>query len=84
MIKTSQRIIARNWRGKIVKARGIVNQRKGEAIKEETLAARNAVMMAKNAGWTKIKVHTDCKSVVNKINSCNDYDYNIATILEDI
>ena len=41
-------------------------------------------MMIKNARSTKIEVHTDCKLVVDQINSCNDYDYNITTIMEGI
>nr|XP_027124169.1 uncharacterized protein LOC113740852 [Coffea arabica] len=83
-IRTGQGIIARNWKGTIMRAKGIVNQWKGTASKEEALAVRNALLMAKQAGWTKIIVHTDCKSVVEQINRCSEYDYSIATIQEDV
>ncbi|XP_027125094.1 uncharacterized protein [Coffea arabica] len=84
MIRTRQGIIARNWIGEIVKAKGIVHQRKSEASMVEALAIRNALVMAKDAGWTKIEVCTDCKSVVDQINTRNVNNYNIATVLEDI
>ncbi|XP_027172661.1 uncharacterized protein LOC113772268 [Coffea eugenioides] len=84
MIRTRQDIIARNWIGEIVKAKGIVHQRKSEASIVEALAIRNALVMAKDAGWTKIEVYTDCKSVVDQINTRIVNNYNIATVLEDI
>ncbi|XP_071904276.1 uncharacterized protein [Coffea arabica] len=67
-----------------MKAKGIVTQGKGTASKEEALAIRSALLMAKQAGWTKIIIHTDCKSVVEQINRCSEYDYSTATILEDV
>ena len=45
---------------------------------------RNALLMATQAGWTKIIVHTDCKSVVEQITKCKEQDYMTATILEDV
>ena len=84
MIRTGQGIIARNWKGIILRAKGNVHQRKGTASMEEALAIRNALLMAKQAGWKKIIVHSDCKSVVEQINRCSDYEYSIATILEDV
>nr|XP_027109257.1 uncharacterized protein LOC113729129 [Coffea arabica] len=83
-IRTGQGIIARNWKGKIMRAKGIVHQRNGTASTEEAFAVRNALLMAKQAGWKKIIVHSDYKSVVEQINRCSDYEYNIATILEDV
>ncbi|XP_027169645.1 uncharacterized protein LOC113769391 [Coffea eugenioides] len=84
MKRTGQGIVARNWKGKIMRAKGIVNQYKGVPSKEEALAIRNAILMAKHVGWTKIIVHSDSKSVIDQINRSNDYEYNIATILEDV
>nr|XP_027123408.1 uncharacterized protein LOC113740095 [Coffea arabica] len=63
-IRTAQGIITRNWKGMLLRAKGIVTQGKGATSKEEALAIRNALLMAKQIGWTKIIVHTDCKSVV--------------------
>ncbi|XP_027174532.1 uncharacterized protein LOC113774164 [Coffea eugenioides] len=57
---------------------------KGIASKEEALAIRNALLMAKQAGWAKIIVYSDCKSVVKQTNKCSENDSNIATILEDV
>ena len=47
MIRTGQGIVARKWNGMIMKAKAIVNQYKGEPSKEEALAIRNAMLMAK-------------------------------------
>ena len=58
--------------------------RRRNAIEEEALAVRAALMMAKDARWTKIEVQSDCKSVVDKINASNVQDISIATVLEDI
>ncbi|XP_027124382.1 uncharacterized protein [Coffea arabica] len=80
MKRMGQRIVARNWKGK----NGIVNQYKGVPSKEEALAISNAMLMAKHVGWTKIIVYSDSKSVIDQINGSNDYEYNIATILEDV
>lgn len=84
MIRTGQGIVARNWNGKIMKAKAIVNQYKGEPSKEEALAIRNAMLMAKQVGWTKIIIHSDSKSVIDQINRSNEYEVSIATILEDV
>ncbi|XP_071939998.1 uncharacterized protein [Coffea arabica] len=84
MIRTGQGIVARKWNGMIMKAKAIVNQYKGEPMKEEALAIRNAMLMAEQVGWTKIKIHSDSKSVLDQIHRGNEYDVNIATILEDV
>ncbi|XP_027086499.1 uncharacterized protein [Coffea arabica] len=71
MVRTGFGIIARNWRGEIVKAKGITARRRGEATTEEALAIRCALEMARSTGWTTIEVQSDCKYVVNLINSGN-------------
>lgn len=81
--RTGQGIIVRNWKGQLLKAKGIVTQGKGSASEVEARAVKNALLMATQAGWTKIIVHTDCKSVVEQITKCKEYDYTTATILED-
>ncbi|XP_027093581.1 uncharacterized protein [Coffea arabica] len=83
MIRTGQGIVARKWNGMIMKAKAIVNQYKGEPSTEEALAIRNAMLMAKQVGWTKIIIHSDSKSVIDQIHRSNEYEVNIATILED-
>ncbi|XP_027157850.1 uncharacterized protein LOC113759471 [Coffea eugenioides] len=82
--RTGQGIITRNWKGQLSKAKGIVTQGKGSASEVEARAVRNALLMATQAGWTKIIVHTDCKSVVEQITKCKEYDYMTVTILEDV
>nr|XP_027086474.1 uncharacterized protein LOC113708209 [Coffea arabica] len=85
MVRTGLGIIARNWRGVIVKAKGITARRRGEATTEEALAIRCALEMAKSARWTTIEVQFDCKYVVSLINSGNVQECKmIQTILEAI
>ncbi|XP_027169443.1 uncharacterized protein LOC113769173 [Coffea eugenioides] len=84
MVRTGLGIVARNWRGELVKARGIVGRRRGKAATEESLAIRSALEMAQDAGWTNIEVQSDCKNVVSSINTGNVQDCKIQTILEDI
>ncbi|XP_071924927.1 uncharacterized protein [Coffea arabica] len=61
-----------------------MEHKNGTAIEEEALAVRAVLMMTKDAGWAKIEVQSDCKSVVNQINASNVQDISIATVLEDI
>ncbi|XP_027150299.1 uncharacterized protein LOC113750534 [Coffea eugenioides] len=84
MVRTGLGIIARNWHGKIVKAKGIVTRRRGVPAIEEAMAIRSALEMTKNAGWTTIEVQSDCKCVVSLINSSNRQDCKLQTILDDI
>ncbi|XP_071923058.1 uncharacterized protein [Coffea arabica] len=84
MVRTGLGIVARNWRGDLVKARGISRRKKGEAATEESLAIRSALEMAQAAGWTKIEVQSDCRNVVSSINAGNVQDCKLQTILEDI
>ncbi|XP_027157187.1 uncharacterized protein LOC113758609 [Coffea eugenioides] len=83
-VRTGKGIIPRNWTGKLMKAKGIMERKKGTAMEEEALAVRAALVMAKAAGWMKIEVQSDCKSVVNQINASSVHDISIATVLEDI
>ena len=56
----------------------------GEALMEETLTIRLALQMAREAGWRKIAILSDCKTATDQIKSNNVHDGIIATILEDI
>ncbi|XP_027087538.1 uncharacterized protein [Coffea arabica] len=84
MVRTGLGIVARNWRGDLVKVRGISRRKKGEAATEESLAIRSALDMAQAAGWTKIEVQSDCRNIVSSINAGNVQDCKLQTILEDI
>ncbi|XP_071912212.1 uncharacterized protein [Coffea arabica] len=84
MVRSGLGIIARNWQGVIVKAKGITDRRKGDAAREETLAIRNALEMAQGAGWTNIEVQSDCKYIVSLINTDNVQEGRLQTLLEDI
>nr|XP_027071698.1 uncharacterized protein LOC113696490 [Coffea arabica] len=84
MVRIGLGIVARNWRGDLVKVRGISRRKKGEAATEESLAIRSALEMAQAAGWTKIEVQSDCRNVVSSINAGNVQDCKLQTILEDI
>ncbi|XP_071913987.1 uncharacterized protein [Coffea arabica] len=84
MVRTGLGIVARNWRGELVKARGIGGRRRGEAATEESLAIKSALEMVQVAGWTNIEVQSNCKNVVSSINAGNVQDCKIQTILEDI
>ena len=84
MVRSGLGIIARNWCGAIVKAKGITERRKGEAATEETLAIRGALEMAQGAGWTNIEVQSDCKYVVSLINTDNVQECRLQTLLDDI
>ncbi|XP_027171710.1 uncharacterized protein LOC113771313 [Coffea eugenioides] len=84
MVRTGLGIIAQNWHGKIVKAKGIVTRRRGAPAIEEAMAIRSALEMTTNAGWTTIEVQSDCKCVISLINSSNAQDCKLQTILDDI
>ncbi|XP_071923104.1 uncharacterized protein [Coffea arabica] len=84
MVRTGLGIVARNWRGDLVKVRGISRRKRGETATEESLAIRSAPEMAQDAGWTKIEVQSDCRNIVRSINAGNVQDRKLQTILEDI
>lgn len=56
MVRTGKGIIVRNWKGELIKAEGMVERKRGKAALEEALAIREAVRMARFAGWTKVEV----------------------------
>lgn len=84
MVRTGKGIIARNWIGKIIKAEGMVEAKRGEAALEEVSAVREALRMTRNAGWTKVEVQSNFKSIVDQINSGNIQEESLKTILENI
>ena len=50
-----------------MKAKGIMEHEREKVIEEEALAVRTAIMMTKDAGWTRMEVQSDCKSAVDQI-----------------
>ena len=84
MIRTGKGIVARHWTGKIIRAKAVVERKKGEALMEETLTIRLALQMAREAGWWKIAILSDCKTATDYIRCNNVQDGILATILEDI
>lgn len=71
MIRTGKGIIARHWTGKMLRAKGTVERKKGEALVEEILTIREALQLAKEAGWRKIEVQSDCKAATDQIRNIN-------------
>lgn len=84
MIRTGMAGVARDWNGKILKAWGWQEDRRGEPYKEETTAIRMALIIAKETKWRRIEVQSDCKGAIDKVQAGKVEDSTIATILEDI
>ncbi|XP_071925721.1 uncharacterized protein [Coffea arabica] len=84
MIRTGKGIVARNWKGEIMKIWAIMEEKIGEPELEEATAIKAAMQLGKEAGWRKIEIQSDCKSVIDCILTvlCNNCNY--AVILEDI
>ena len=80
MIITGKGIIARHWTGKIMRAKGVVEKKKGDARMEETLTIRMTLQMAREAGWRKIAILSDC----TKLGTIMCKNGHLMTILDDI
>ncbi|XP_071906100.1 uncharacterized protein [Coffea arabica] len=53
----------------------------GEPAVEEALAIRQALNFAKQKGWRKVLIQSDCKGIIDKINARKAEDPNIGVIL---
>ncbi|CDP11587.1 unnamed protein product [Coffea canephora] len=84
MIRTGKGIVARHWTGEILRAKGVVERKKGEVLMEETLTIRLVLQMVCEAGWRKIAILSDCRMTTDYIKGNNVQDGILATILEDI
>ena len=84
MIRTGKGIVARNWKGEIMKVWAIMEEKIGEPELEEATAIRAAMQLGKEAGWRKIEIQSDCKSVIDCILTVSCNNCNCAVILEDI
>lgn len=82
--RTGKGIVARNWKGEIIRAWAVVETKKGEACMEEALAIRTAMQMGKEAGWKKVEFQSDCKQLIDKITAADLKDSSMSTVLEDI
>ena len=56
----------------------------GEPAVEEALAIRQALHMAKERGWRKVLVQSDCKGIVDKINARMADDPKTGVVIFDI
>ncbi|KAL3500170.1 hypothetical protein ACH5RR_039263 [Cinchona calisaya] len=59
-------------------------KRKSEARIEETLAIWYALQKTLEKGWRHIEVQSNCKGIVDKVNSGYYEDLKITNVLEDI
>ncbi|XP_027090288.1 uncharacterized protein [Coffea arabica] len=76
-------LIARTWQRKIVGAWAVPNTSCSNPKLEEALALRAAMLVAKSQGWRRVEFESDCKQVIDGINTEED-DAAIATVLSDI
>ena len=76
-------IVARNWKGELLAAWAYPCTRCSEANLEEALAVREAMIRAKEKGWQKVELESDCKGIIDKINGEME-DVLLHTVLQDI
>ncbi|XP_027086455.2 uncharacterized protein [Coffea arabica] len=76
-------VVARNSSGELVGAWARPTEGCAEAQVEEALAIREAMVIAKQMGWRKVELESDCKLVVDRINARKE-EVSIATIQLDI
>ncbi|XP_071939482.1 uncharacterized protein [Coffea arabica] len=82
--KASWGIVARNWYGKLIGTWAIPTTSCSSAQQEEAMAIRRSKMViARQMGWRNAVFESDCKQVVDKLNT-NEEEASIATILLDI
>nr|XP_027067738.1 uncharacterized protein LOC113693389 [Coffea arabica] len=77
-------MIARDSDGNIVQARGIRKYSSSGAEMEEADALRQGLLMAREAGWRRIEMQTDCKAAIETICKTGLGETPIGMIIEDI
>ncbi|XP_027162557.1 uncharacterized protein LOC113763065 [Coffea eugenioides] len=77
-------VVARREDGEMVGAWAGGERRDGNPTVEEALAIRKAVIKAKQRGWNKVEIQSDCKQMVDKLKDRNNEDPITGTILADI
>ncbi|XP_071906135.1 uncharacterized protein [Coffea arabica] len=76
-------LVARTWRKEVVGDWAVLGTNYSTPKMDEALALRAAMMMAKQQGWRRVEFESDCKHVIDTVNSGED-DVDIATVLSDI
>nr|XP_027101192.1 uncharacterized protein LOC113720678 [Coffea arabica]XP_027115614.1 uncharacterized protein LOC113733445 [Coffea arabica] len=76
-------LVARDWQKEVVGAWAVPGSSCSTPKMEEALALRAAMLVAKQQGWRRVEFESDCKYVIDRINSEED-DVEIATVLSDI
>ncbi|XP_071924136.1 uncharacterized protein [Coffea arabica] len=77
-------VVARKEDGAVAGAWAGGARREGNPAVEEALAIREAVIKAKQRGWNKVEIQSDCKLMVDKLKDKNADDPITGTILADI
>ena len=77
-------IVARKDDGGLIGAWADSEDKLGEPAVEEALAIRQALNIAKQKGWRKVLIQSDCKGIIDKINARKAADPHIGVILFDI
>ncbi|XP_027155242.1 uncharacterized protein LOC113755435 [Coffea eugenioides] len=77
-------MIARDSYGNIVQARGIRKYSRSGAELEKADALRQGLLMAREIGWRRIEMQTDCKAAIETIYKTGLVETPIGTIMEDI
>ncbi|XP_071933971.1 uncharacterized protein [Coffea arabica] len=77
-------IVTRNSEGKLISTWAIPQKCSSEPTVEEELAIQMALMKAKQKGWKEIKIRSDCKNVVGKLQENSAENVYCTTILKDI
>ncbi|XP_027173470.1 uncharacterized protein LOC113773121 [Coffea eugenioides] len=77
-------IVARNDDGALVGAWAGSENRIGDPAVEEAMAIRKALIIAKQKGWGKIVLQSDCKAIIDKLNVKSAEYLSVGVILFDI
>ncbi|XP_071912962.1 uncharacterized protein [Coffea arabica] len=76
-------LVARSWQKELVGVWAVPGVSCSNPKVEEALALRAAMLVAKCQGWRRVEFETNCKQVIDRINS-GENDVEIATVLSDI
>ncbi|XP_027064446.1 uncharacterized protein LOC113760174 [Coffea eugenioides] len=77
-------IVARKDDGGLIGAWADSEDKLGEPAVEEAQDIRQALNIAKQKGWRKVLIQSDCKGIIDKINARKAEDPHIGVILFDI
>ena len=77
-------VVARREDGMVVGAWAGGERRNGIPAVEEALAIREAVIKAKQCGWNKVEIQSDCKQMLDLLTDRNGDHPTAGTILHDV